>query len=93
MLGIDPFGITISAAMSAALSGLQNAQTAYAPDGIATRLDAAKLALTHPDRVERLANGRGWRRKMTDAQLGMARLMQQYDPRRPPKGHDHPEWV
>lgn len=72
---------------------MQNAQAAYAPDSMATRLDAAKLALTNPDRVERLANGRSWRRKMSDAQLDLVRLMQQYDPRRPPKGHDHPEWV
>ncbi|CAB3699112.1 Uncharacterised protein [Achromobacter denitrificans] len=72
---------------------LQNSQAAYAPDCMATRLEAAKLALHSPDRVERMANGRGWRRKLTDAQMDLNRLMQQYDPRRPPKGHDHPEWV
>jgi len=83
----------ISAAVRATMSGMQNAQTAYAPDRMSTRLEAAKLALHSPDRVERLANGRGWRCKLTDAQMDLARLAQQYDPRRPPNGHDHPEWV
>lgn len=73
-------------------AGAQNAQAAYVPDCMATRLDAAKLALTHPERVERLANGRGWRRKITDGQLELARLLGQHYPR-PTKGHDHPEWV
>lgn len=73
-------------------AGMQNSQAVYALDCMPTRLDAAKLALTHPDLVERLANGRGWRCKMTDAQLQLARLMGMHHPS-PPKGHDRPEWV
>ncbi len=73
--------------------GFQNAPAACAPDIMATRLEAAKFALHSPERVERLANGRGWRLKPTDAQIDLALLMQQYHPKRPPKGHDHPDWI
>lgn len=93
MLGMDPFGVMASAAMGAALCGLQNTQAAYALDCMATRRTAAKLALTCPGAVERLPNGRGWRLKPSDAQMNLSLLMQQYDPSRPPKGHDHPDWV
>lgn len=70
-----------------------NAYPVHAANTMSTRLQAAKMALHSPDRVERLANGRGWRLKLTDAQLDLVRLMGQYDPKRPPIGHDRPEWV